>query len=75
MLSEQEALVPMVLGEVRDILVADMGALDDLRAEGGQFVLTFEGQTVRADIPHIDNVFSVARKIAVELVSRLNAAV
>lgn len=75
MLSEQEALVPMVLGEVRDILVTDLGALDDLRATGGEIVLTFEGQTVKADIPHIHNVFDAARSLTVELVSRLNLAI
>lgn len=72
MLSEQEALAPMVLGEVRDILQADMGALDDLRIEADAVVLTFEGQTVRCDLPHIENVFDAARNITSELISRLN---
>ncbi|UXO93788.1 hypothetical protein Pan1_73 [Pseudanabaena phage Pan1] len=71
MLSEQEMLVPLVLAEIRDILVADHGAFDDLRAEGGEFVWTFEGQTVRCDIPKIDNVHLAARKCAVKLTTRL----
>lgn len=71
MLSEQEMLVPMLLAEIRDILVADHGAFDDLRAEGDEVVWTFEGKTVRCDIPRIDNIFTAARTCAVKLTIRL----
>ena len=76
MMSEHEMLVPMVLAIVRDILVSDNGAYDDLRVEADQIIYTLEGTTVRADIPHpITNVFEDGQKVASVLNSLLTGGV
>lgn len=72
MISAQEALVPMLLSEVRDIVFANRGACD-IRGEGDEIVLTVGSITVKCDIPEIDNIFIDARKCAIILQSRLDA--
>lgn len=66
MMTEQEALVPTMMAEIRSSLQARLGACD-IRAEGGEFVVTRGARTARADIPHIQNVFVDAFRIAGDL--------
>lgn len=63
MISEQEALVPTMMAEIRSSLFARFGC-NDIRAEGGEFVVTHNGKTARVDIPEIKNVFVDAFRIA-----------
>ena len=73
MMSSEDMDKPLVLGYVRDILQSDLGALDDLRIEAGDAVLTFEGKTVRADMGEEDTEYLPrATGIATELIFRLN---
>lgn len=72
MISAQEALVPMLLSEVRDIVFANRGACD-IRGEGDEIVLTVGSITVKCDIPEIDNIFIDARKCAVTLQRKLDS--
>ena len=75
-MSAEDMDKPIVLGYVRDILQSDLGALDDLRIEADDIVLTFEGKTVRADIEESPEVcLRRAAKIATTLISRLNSDV
>jgi hypothetical protein len=66
MMTEQEALVPTMMAEIRHSLRARLGSCD-IRAEGGEFVVTHGSKTARADIPHIQNVFVDAFEVAGEL--------
>lgn len=63
MVSEQEALVPVLLAEVREILFARI-ACNTLRAEGGELVASHQGRVARVNVPHIENLPLQARKLA-----------
>lgn len=63
MMTEQEALVPTLIAETRDLLMARMGA-HAIRAEGGDLVVTWDNKTAKIDIPEIENVFLDARRCA-----------
>lgn len=63
MISEQEALVTVLLGEVRESLRARLGD-HTIRAEGGEIVATHRGKEARVDIPEIRSLFVDAFKVA-----------
>lgn len=71
MLSTQDMLIPCLLSKVRDILVSDHGAYDDLRVEADTIKWTFEGQTVECDVPEVTDLLKDAAKCAALLTSRL----
>lgn len=66
MITAQEALVPMLIGEIRPSLMARLGA-HEIRAEGGDIVVTHDGKTVRVDIPEIENVHLDGFRLAGEI--------
>jgi hypothetical protein len=63
MIDAQEAMVPVMMAEIRDILFASVGQ-HTLKAEGGSFVMTQGTKYSSADIPHIANMRVQAREIA-----------
>jgi len=66
MVGEQEAMVPLLMAEVRDVLMARLGA-HTLRAEGGSLVLIVGAKYSSAWIPDINNLIPQARALATEL--------
>lgn len=70
MVSEQEALVPVLLAEVREILFARI-ACNTIRAEGGELVAHHNGRVGRVNVPHIDNLMLQARSLADKLEAEL----
>ncbi|HEY7822712.1 MAG TPA: hypothetical protein VIG24_07770 [Acidimicrobiia bacterium] len=72
MMSEQEALVPMIIGEVRDQLEALGYSHPNVMAEGGQLKVTLpNGRQAATDIPHIHNVFDISTDLTEALHSVL----
>lgn len=72
MMSEQEALVPMIIGEVRDQLEALGYSNPSVRAEGGQLKVRLpNGREAAVDVPHIHNVFDISADLTEELHSVL----
>jgi hypothetical protein len=63
MMSEQEALVPLLMAELRSQLTARIGA-HEIRAEGGEIVVTCKDRTARVDIPEIQNLYVEAFTLA-----------
>lgn len=63
MMSEQEAMVPLLLAEMRTSLFARIGA-HEIRAEGGEIVVTCKDRTARVDIPEIQNLYVESYKLA-----------
>lgn len=70
MISEQEALVPVLMAEIRQILFARL-ACSDIRCEGGDFVVEHRGVTARVDVPEIENVYLDARALSDQIESLL----
>lgn len=72
MISEQEALIPMVIGEVRDQLEALGYRSPALRVEADTLKVTLpNGRKAEVDIPEILNVFDISTDLTEELHSLL----